>query len=68
MDCLTAQIAKVTNIVKRMKMRMTEESDGIESDDRERGRKERESETKDAERRVRGGKVMARKTKGDITT
>ena len=39
-DCLTAEIARLTEIVKGMEMRMTKETDGIESDDRERGWKE----------------------------
>ena len=42
---------------------MSKETDRIESDDRERGRKELYIEKKDAERRVRGGRMMARKNK-----
>ena len=34
------KIARLTGIVKGMDMRMTKETDGIESGDRERGRKE----------------------------
>ena len=52
-DCVTAQLAMLTSIVKGMEMRMTKETDGIESDDRERGRKEQCSDKKDEERRER---------------
>ena len=41
---------------------MTKETDGIESDNRERGRKEQCSDKKDEERRLRGGRVITRKT------
>ena len=47
-----------------VKMGMTKETDGIESDNRERSRKELESEKKESER----GRVMARKTNGEKTT
>ena len=39
MDCLTAELARLTEIVKGMEMRMTKETDGMESDDRKRDRK-----------------------------
>ena len=47
---------------------MTKETDGIESDDRERGRKEQCSDKKDEERRLRGGRVITRKTNGERRT
>jgi len=50
-DCIAAEIAKLTDIVKGMELIMTTGTDGIECDDRERGRK-------DEERRPRGGRVL----------
>ena len=47
---------------------MTKEIDGIESDDRERGRKEQCSETKDEERTLRGRRMITRKTNGERST
>ena len=47
---------------------MTKETDGIESDDRERGWKEQCSDKKDEERRLRGGRAIVRKTNGERTT
>ena len=47
--------------VKGIEMRMTKETDGIESDDRERGRKEQCSDKEDEERRLRGGRAITRK-------
>ena len=38
--CLTAELARLTGIMKEMETRMTEETDGIKSDDRDKGRKE----------------------------
>ena len=55
-DFLTVTTAKLTVIVKRVEMRMTKETDGIESDCKERGRKEQCSDKKDEERRLRGGR------------
>ena len=53
MECLTAELARLTCIVKGMEMRMTKDTDGIESDDKERGWKEECSDKKDEERRLR---------------
>ena len=50
MDCLTADLARLTGIVKGMEMRMTNDTDGIESDDMERGWKEHCRDKKDEER------------------
>jgi len=50
-ECLTAEIARLTGIVKGMEMRMIKETDGTESDDRETGRKHQCSERKDEKRR-----------------
>ena len=47
MDCLTAEIPRLTDIVKWVEIRMTKETDGIENGDRERGRKEQCSDKKD---------------------
>ena len=47
---------------------MTKETDGIESDDRERGRKEQCSDKKDDERRLGGGRPIAKKSNGERTT
>ena len=55
---------RLMDTVKRMEMRMTKQTDGIESDDRKRGRKEQCSDKKDEERRLRGGRVITRKTNG----
>ena len=67
-DCLTAERAKLTGIVKGVETRMTKEKDGIESDDRERGWKEQCSDKKDENRRLRGGRAIARETNGERTT
>ena len=61
--CIAAEIARLTDLVKGVDLRMTKGTDGIESDDREKGRKEQCSEKKDEERRLRGGRVITRKTK-----
>ena len=66
MDCLTAEIASLTGIVKEVEIKMTKETDGIESDDRERRRKE-QSDKKDEERRLRGGRAIAWDTNGERT-
>ena len=42
--------------------------EGTESDDRERGWKEQCSDKKNEERRLRGWRVIARKTNGERTT
>ena len=47
---------------------MTKETDGIENDDRVRVRKEQCSDKKDEERKLRGGRAIARKTNGERTT
>ena len=64
---LTAELARPTGIVKGMETRITKETDGIESYDREKGQKEQCSDTKDEDRRLRGGRVSARKTNGERT-
>ena len=38
LECLTAELDRLTGIVKGMEMRMIKETNGTESDDRERGR------------------------------
>ena len=67
-DCLTAEIARLTDIVKGMEMRITKGTGGIESDDMERGRKEQCSDKKDEVRRLGGGRTIARKTNEERTT
>ena len=67
-ECLTAEIAWLTGIVKGTEMRMTKEADGIESDDRDRGRKVQCSDKKDEDRRLRGRRASAKKTNGERTT
>ena len=67
-DCLTAETATLASIVKRMEMRMTKDIDGIDRYDRERGWKEQCSDKKDEERRLRGGRAIAKKTNGERTT
>ena len=68
MDCLTAELARLTDIAKGVETRMTKETDGIESDGKERGRKEQCRGKTDEERRLRGGTVIIRKTNGERTT
>ena len=51
-ECLTAELARLTVIVKGMEMRITKETDG-------RGRKEQCSDKKDEDRRLRGGRASA---------
>ena len=53
-DCLIAEIARQTGCVKGMVMRMTKETNEIESVERERGRKEKCSDKKDEDRKVMG--------------
>ena len=62
-ECLTAELARLTGIVKGMEMRITKETNG-------RGRKEQCSDKKDEARRLRGGRASAsaRKTNGERTT
>ena len=62
-ECLTAELARLTGIVKGMEMRIAKETDG-------RGRKEQCSDKKDEDRRLRGGRARAsaRKTNGERTT
>ena len=57
---ITTEVARVTNIVEGMEMRMIKETDGLESDDREKGGKEQCSDKKDEKRRLGEGKVIAR--------
>ena len=47
LDCLTVELARLTGIVKGMEVRMTKDMDGLESADRERGRKEQCSDKRD---------------------
>ena len=63
MECLTAELARLTGIVKGMEMRITKETDG-------RGQKEQCSDKKDDDRRLRGvrSSASARKTNGERTT
>ena len=62
-ECLTAELARLTGIVKGMEMRITKETNG-------RGRKEQCSDKNDEARRLRGGRASAsaRKTNGERTT
>ena len=59
-ECLTVELARLTDIVKGLEMKITKESDG-------RGRNEQCSHKKDEDRRLRGGRVSARKTNGERT-
>ena len=59
--CLTAELARLTGIVKGIEMRITKETDG-------RGRKEQCSDKRGEDRRLRGGRASARKTNGERTT
>ena len=68
MDCLTAEIARLTDIVKWMEMRMTKETDGIERDGKERVRNEQCSEKNDEDRKLGGGRASARTTNGERKT
>ena len=54
MDCMAAEIARLSDIVKGTELRITKGTDGIKSDDREIGRK-------DDERRLKRGRVITRK-------
>ena len=67
-ECLIAELARLNDIVKGMEMRMTKETNGIESDDMEKGRTEQYSEKNGDDRRLRGGRASARKTNGERTT
>ena len=67
-DCLPAEIARLPGIVKGIEMIMTKDTDLMQSDDRERGRKEQRNDKKDEERRLRGGRKSARKTNEERTT
>ena len=59
-ECLTVEVARLTDIVKGLEMKITKETDG-------RGRNEQCSHKKDEDRRLRGGRVSARKTNGERT-
>ena len=59
-ECLTAELARLTDIVKGLEMKIPKETDG-------RGRNEQCSDKKDEDRRLRGGRVSARKTNGERT-
>ena len=67
-DCLTTETAKLTDIVKGLELRKTNETVEIESDDRERDRTAQCSDKKDEEKRLRGGRVTAREHIGERTT
>ena len=60
-ECFTAELSRLTGIVKGMEMRITKEAD-------RRGRNELCSDKKDEERRQRGGRTFARKLNGERTT
>ena len=62
-ECLTAGLARFIGSVKGMEVRMIKETDGTESDDRERGRNQQCSDKKDEERRLRGGRASASKNR-----
>ena len=62
-----AEIARLTDTAKGVERRMTKETDGRESDDWERGRKEQCRDTKSEERTLRGRRVIARKSNGERT-
>ena len=68
MDCLRAELARLTDIVKGMDTRMTKGTDGRVSNGKERGRKEQSRDKTDEERSLRGGRVIARKPNGERTT
>ena len=59
-ECLTAELARLTGIVKGVEMRITKETDGM-------GRKEQCSDKKDEDRRLRGGSASVRKPNGERT-
>ena len=65
---LTAEIGRLTDMVKAMEMRMAKGKNGIESDDMGRGRKEQCSKTEDDEMRLRVGRLITRKTNRETTT
>ena len=60
-ECLTAELARLTDIVKGMEMRITKETDG-------RGRKEQCSDKKVEDSILRGGRASARKANGERTS
>ena len=60
-ECLTAELARLTDIVKGMEMRITKETDG-------RGRKEQCSDKKGEDSILRGGRASARKANGERTS
>ena len=64
-EYLTAELARLTGIVKGVETRMTKETDGIKSDDSE---KEHCSGKNDQDRRLRGGRASARKTNAENMT
>ena len=57
-DCLSEEIARLTDIVQGMELRMTKGTDRIESDDRERGQKEHCSDKNDRKGDREEGKHM----------
>ena len=59
-ECLTVELARLTDNVKGLEMKITKETAG-------RGRNEQCSDKKDEDRRLRGGRVSARKTNGERT-
>ena len=59
-ESLTAELARLTDIVKAMEMRITKETDG-------RGRKEQYSDKKGEDNILRGGRASVRKANGERT-
>ena len=68
MDSLTAELARLEEIVKGMETRITKGSDGIESSGKERGQTEQHRDKIGEERSMRAGRAIARKTNGERTT
>ena len=60
-ECLTAELARLTDIVKGMEMRITKETDG-------RGQKEQCSDKKGEDSILRGGRASERKAIGERTS
>ena len=67
-DCLKAELARLPDIVNGVEVWITKETDGIESYDRQRGRKKQCSDKKGEERRLRGEMAIVTKTNGERTT
>ena len=60
-ECLTAELSRLTGIEKGMELRITKEADG-------RGRDEQCSDKKDEDMSLRGGRASARKPNRERTT